>query len=325
MTTNTSPSYTFIDFFSGAGGFSLGFVKEGFHDLLAIENDNEAAATYSQNFPSSQVIINDIRSVHSLKILEKILTPPDVIIASPPCEPFTAANPRRHKKPWARFYEDPQGDLIFHTIRLIGDLTPKFFVVENVVPMVDGEGKSILKEEFSKIGYSKLYFNFLSAEKYGNPSARNRLFISNIHLEFQQKKHITVNDALMGLPSPSIPNEIHNHSYVHFTHQVKDKAYKVKKGQAAVYFRGAISEKKQWIKLDGQKFSPTIMGKSRFIHPSEDRALTPREHARLMTYPDTFEFIGSISSVYNQIGESVPPIISQSIAKKIKIKLDDLI
>ncbi|GAG77591.1 unnamed protein product, partial [marine sediment metagenome] len=260
-----------------------------------------------------------------LEILKEIEGPPDVIIASPPCEPFTAANPRRHKKPWARFYEDSQGDLIFHTTRIIGDLSPKLFVVENVVPMVDGEGRSILKEEFAKIGYNKIHFNFVSVEKHGNPSARNRLFISNIHLELQKKKLVSVEDALFGLPSPSLPNEIHNHSYVHFTHQVKDKAFKVKKGQAAVYFRGAVSEKKQWIKLDEKTISPTIMGKSRFIHPSEDRALTPREHARLMTYPDNFEFIGSISSVYNQIGESVPPIVSQSIAKKVKIKLDDLI
>ena len=323
MTTNPSP-YTFIDLFSGAGGFSLGFVKENFSDLLSIEIDEEAAATYSRNFTDSQMIIQDIRKVHSLEILEKIQTIPDIIIASPPCEPFTAANPRRYKKPWSRFYEDPQGDLIFHTIRLIGDLSPKFFVVENVVPMVDGEGKDILKEEFAKIGFSKIHFNFISAEKHGNPSARNRLFISNVHLDLPKKRKVTVSDALMDLPSPSVPNEMYNHSYVHFSHQVKDKAYKVKKGQAAVYYKGAVSEKKQWIKLDDQKIAPTIMGKSRFIHPSEDRALTPREHARLMAYPDTFEFIGSISSTYNQIGESVPPIISQAIAKKIKNKLDNL-
>ncbi len=323
MTTNPHP-YTFADLFSGAGGFSLGFAKEGFHDLLAIEKDEEAAATYSQNFPSSKVIVEDIRKIHSLEIFKSIQISPDVILASPPCEPFTAANPRRHKKPWARFYEDPQGDLIFHTVRLIGDLSPKFFVVENVVPMTDGEGKNIMQEEFAKIGFGKIHFNFISAEKYGNPSARNRVFISNVHLDLQKARPVTVNDALKSLPSPSLPNEKHNHSYVHFSHQVKDKAYKVKKGQAAVYFRGAVSEKKQWIKLDEQKIAPTIMGKSRFIHPSEDRALTPREHARLMSYPDTFEFKGSISSVYNQIGESVPPIISQLIARKIKNKLDDL-
>jgi DNA (cytosine-5)-methyltransferase 1 len=319
--SKNSPNLTFIDLFSGAGGFSLGFVQEGFKDLMAIEIDIEPAETYSWNFPQSSVVVKDVRQLHSLEILEEIKEPPDVILASPPCEPFSAANPNRLDSAWSRFYEDPQGDLIFHAIRIIGDLSPKFFVIENVVPMIGQEGKEIVKKEFRKVGYEKVYFNVVDAEKHGCPSIRKRVFISNIHLSLPKKKSNTVIDVLKDLPSPSEPNDLPNHSFAHFPQQVSNKADKIRPGYAAVFFRGAKLEHKNWIKLTSNECAPTVMGKSRFIHPTETRAITPREQARLMTYPDDFEFKGAHSSTYNQIGESVPPIVSRLIAQKIKEKI----
>jgi DNA (cytosine-5)-methyltransferase 1 len=312
---------TFVDLFSGAGGFSLGFVQKGFRDLLAIEMDSEPAETYSWNFPHSSVIIEDIRKIHSLEILEKIKESPDVILASPPCEPFSAANPNRLDSAWERFYEDPQGDLIFHAIRIIGDLSPKFFVIENVVPMINQEGKEILGNEFQKVGFDNIQFNVIDAEKHGCPSIRKRVFISNTHLSIPKRRSITVGEALGDLPSPSAPNDFHNHTFTHFPQQVSDKVHKIREGHAAVFFKGAKMEHKNWIKLSKNEIAPTVMGKSRFIHPTESRALTQREQARLMTYPDSFEFKGAYSSIYNQIGESVPPTISNLIAKKVKEKI----
>ena len=315
------PDLTFMDLFSGAGGFSLGFVQEGFKDLMAIEMDKEPAETYSWNFPKSTIITKDIRKIHSLEILDIIEESPDAILASPPCEPFSAANPNRLDSAWSRFYEDPQGDLIFHALRIIGDLSPKAFVIENVVPMINQEGKTILKDEFRKIGVEEVYFNVIDAENHGCASIRKRVFISNFHFSLPKKKIVTVAEALTELPSPTEPNTVPNHSFTHFPQQVSNKAYKIRKGHAAVFFRGSKLEHKNWIKLDGNENAPTAMGKSRFIHPSETRAVTPREQARLMTYPDNFEFKGIHSSMYNQIGESVPPLISRLIAQKIKEKI----
>ena len=65
------------------------------------------------------------------------------------------------------------------------------------------------------------------------------------------------------------------------------------------------------------------MGKSRFIHFDQDRALTIREHGRLMTFPDYYEFTGTVEEMYNQVGEAVPPLISYLIAKKIKEKISE--
>ncbi len=314
--------FSFVDLFSGTGGFSLGFVQEGFIDKLAIEKDESAAKTYTHNFPKSKVWIRDIRTVHSLEIIDKIGEEIDVVLASPPCEPFTAANPRRKKTPFERFYDDPQGDLIFHATRIIGDLSPKYFVIENVLPIVDAEGKEIIKEEFKTVGYSKIHFNFISCEKYGCPSYRNRVFISNVHFDLMPKRRIKVADSILDLSSPAYPNDVPNHFRLPFPKQVKKEGLGIRKGQSAVYFKGASRENRNWTKLDEKDVAPTIMGKSRFIHPIEDRPLSVREQARLMGFPDDFVFTGSVEGMFNQIGEAVPPVISKQIAKVIKTKLE---
>ncbi|MHA1198961.1 MAG: DNA cytosine methyltransferase [Candidatus Heimdallarchaeaceae archaeon] len=318
---NTSASYNFIDLFSGAGGFSLGFSILGFHDLLAIEQNETAASTYKLNFPSSQIILNDIRTIHGLEIIDHVQDKIDIVLASPPCEPFTSANPRRMKTPWERFYQDPQGDLIFHAIRIIGDLEPDFFVIENVIPIAEKEAQSIIKEELSTVGYEKIHFNFVSAEKHGCPSVRRRVFISNLKFQLPSRSVISVKNAISTLPSPNYPNDYQGHFTFPFAKQAESKALKIRVGDAAVRFKGAKGEIRNWVKLDENDICPTVMGKSRFIHPTENRPLTIREQARLVSYPDTFHFLGSVGEMFNQIGESVPPVVSKEIAEKIKNRL----
>ncbi|MBY8999507.1 MAG: DNA cytosine methyltransferase [Candidatus Heimdallarchaeota archaeon] len=311
-------SFTFIDLFSGAGGFSLGFLQEGFKDLLAIEIDDGAVQTYNLNFPNTPMMNGDIRDIHSLQIQSKLKSSPDVILASPPCEPFTSANTARHKDPFDRFFADPQGDLIFHAIRIIGDLSPSYFVIENVVPIMNGVGKELITTEFANAGFEKIYFNVINAEKHGCPSERTRVFISNIRLKLPTMREISTGEAIGNLPDSSYPNEFLNHFTLSFPKRVSDKIHRIKKGEAAVHFSGAVEEKKTWIKLDPRKVADTIMGKSRFIHPDEDRPLTVREHARLMSFPDSFIFTGKVDSAFNQVGEAVPPIISKHIASIVR-------
>ena len=314
-------NHSFIDLFSGAGGFSHGFKQLGFEDLLAIEQNDTAANTYSYNYPDSKVIVNDIRRIHSLGILNELESDVDVILASPPCEPFTSANSKRMKTPWERFYVDPQGDLIFHATRIIGDLQPKFFIIENVLPITEGESGQILQDEFEKIGYDKIFFNHISAERHGCPSVRKRVFISNIRLHLPRRKQVTVKDAIDDLPSPNYPNDYQGHFVLPISRQAEKKALKLRVGEAAVYFKGAKGEFRNWIKLIEEDVCPTVMGKSRFLHPTLNRSLTIREHARLLSFPDSFHFTGSIEEMFNQIGESVPPIISTGIAQIIKSRL----
>ncbi len=314
--------YTFCDLFAGAGGFSSGFVKAGFRDLCAIEINETHARSYKYNNKSAYIFRRNIRNVHSIDIINKIGKQPTVILASPPCESFTSANKKRQKTPWDRFFKDSMGDLIFEAIRIIGDLEPVYFVIENVVPMINGEGKSIIKDEFEQVGYNNVYFNVIEASQHGCPSRRNRVYMSNLSLKLKRNKPPTVEEAIGDLPEVNELHHVKNHVHLPFPKRVLKRVHKLSEGQSAVYFRGAKTEKTNWMKLPKASVAPTVMGKSRFIHYGKNRPLTVREHARLMGFDDSYFFSGRIDQQYDQVGEAVTPIISRLIAEKIMKKTE---
>lgn len=126
----------------------------------------------------------------------------------------------------------------------------------------------------------------------------------------------SVKDAFQGLTDPFSSHTFMNHSILYPSHQHAKKIPKTKINGALVYFRGGHNKTfRNYIRLDPNSPAPTIMGKSRFIHPWDHRLCTVREHARLMSYPDSFEFIGPQGWQYNHVGESVPPILSKEIAE----------
>ena len=88
-----------------------------------------------------------------------------------------------------------------------------------------------------------------------------------------------------------------------------------------MFFRGANKEYGNFTRLSWNMLAPTVMGKSRFIHPLDDRLLTPREHARLMSYPDNHLFLGTIDQQFNLVGESVPPFLTFLMGKLFRKKL----
>ncbi|MHA1229243.1 MAG: DNA cytosine methyltransferase [Candidatus Helarchaeota archaeon] len=315
--------YKVIDLFCGAGGFALGFQKAGFQILCAIDQNEQVLNTYSRNISCEFVINADISTLHSLDIINLvgISNLPDVIIASPPCEPYTAANYKRRKKPLQRLYDDPIGRLVLDAIRLIGDLNPKAFVIENVKGLIEGDLKDALIREFEYVGIKKIYFNILNAEHYGCPSKRSRVFISNVELKLKREKITPDQYVINVLPENSIYEPLPNHNEITIMKSYMNKLAKLKQGGALVYFRSARGKKhpiRNWVRLKPYELAPTVMGNSRFIHPFEDRALTVREHARLMTFPDDYTFIGGIESQFDQVGEAVPPLLSYKIAIKIK-------
>ena len=309
----------FIDLFAGGGGFSRGFVEAGYKPILAIDNDESCIESYRENFPDTIIWNKDIRKVHGIEILDEV-DGADVIIASPPCEAFTTVSKTIMKDPLDRLYTDLRGRLTLKAIELIGDLQPKVFVVENVPGIMINPIPRYIKKEFSRIGYNKIYFNLLKAHDYGSPSVRKRVFISNIRIEPKKNRgNIVVEEAFRNLPDPRYPNKIPNHIYIPLPERFRERVKRLKWGGALDYFLGGDKrEYKQFIRLHPRKLAPTIMGKSRFIHPYEDRMITIREQARLMGYPDNHIFHGTINEQYNQVGESVPPPLSKAIASYIK-------
>jgi len=316
--------YNVIDLFCGAGGFARGFVEVGFNVVLAIDNMEPVARTFKINFPETIVLCEDIKNIND-RILKRLLLGKqvDVVIGSPPCEPFTAANPRRKPNPLDRLYVDPIGQLVLHFIRIVDYVRPKIFIMENVPHIAEGELKRALREEFKRIGYNRIYFNLLKAEDYGTPSHRLRMFISNIPIKPRKRRgKITVEEALSSLPPPT--PEIPNHEPVPISPRKLRRISRLKWGQALVRFYGFMGKLyPNLIRLHPHKIAPTVLGCSRFIHPYEDRFLTVREQARLMGFPDDHIFLGGRDLQYNQVGEAVPVPLSKAIAQVVLEKLEE--
>ena len=318
--------YRYIDLFSGAGGFSEGFHQQGkFECLLAIDNFRPAALSFSANFPRTIVLMEDIKNVNSL-VLEEILGDEeiDLVIGSPPCEPYTGANPRRQREPIDRLYKDPQGQLTLHFIRIVGILKPRVFIMENVPAIMDDGLKYALIREFRRVGYNEIYFNVLRAEDYGTPSHRVRVFISNIRIAPKKRgKIVTVGEALSNMPEPGVLLPNHDPPPPLPIRKLK-RVSRLRYGDALIYYEGARQRRlPNLIRLDPSKPAPTVLGCSRFIHPYEDRFLTVREQARLMGFPDQFVFYGGREEQYNQIGEAVPVPLSRAIAEYVARLLDE--
>lgn len=315
--------YKLVDLFCGAGGFSLGFKLTGrFRHVLAIDNFPPAARTYKANFPEAIVLVEDIKDITGDDIVSLVGEDIDVVIGSPPCEPFTGSNPRREKEPLDRLYKDPMGQLTLHFIRIIADIKPKVFVMENVPAIMDNGLKVALKREFRRAGYDKIYFNILRAEDYGTPSHRLRVFISNIEIRPRKiKKRITVDEALRGLSI--LGNNVPNNEPPPLSPRKLKRISRLRWGQALIYYEGAKRRFPNLIRLNPNTIAPTVQGSSRFIHPYENRFLTVREQARLMGFPDMFVFYGGRDEQYNQVGEAVPVTLAKAVAEEVARKLDE--
>jgi DNA (cytosine-5)-methyltransferase 1 len=308
-----------VDLFCGAGGFTRGFEAEGFEVVLGVDNMVQAIESFKENFPKASVLVEDIQQLRSEDILSMV-GQVDVVIGSPPCEAFTGANPRRKPAPLDRLYDDPQGRLVLHYIRLVGDLKPSVFVMENVPALAEGPLREALRNEFARVGYTSVYFNLLRAEDYGTPSHRLRLFISNIRLKPPiSGRKVTVIEAIGDLPPPSSPHDIPNHELVPLSPKKQRRIGKLKWGEALIRYAGAEGKiYYNYVRLHPYRLAPTVMGSSRFVHPFEDRLLTVREQARLMGFPDNHVFRGGRDVQFDQVGEAVPPPLARAVASEVK-------
>lgn len=314
-----------LDLFCGAGGFSSGFTKISNGQHLVVDINSNALDTYSLNHPEAIVLQRDIYSLHSTEIENYLDGRPDIIIASPPCEEFSLANPKSEMSAAERIYGEGTARLVLDTIRLIGDLEPSVFVIENVAALVAAGGREIIEREFEKVGFENVHFNMVRAHQHGNPSQRLRLFISNLELDLPRMKAPTVIETIGDLPSLGIDSlldyrdPVPNHELSIISDRRLKQVRKTPWGRGVKHFKGPKSKiLPNWVRLYPDQIAHSIIGLGRFIHPYEDRLLTVREHARLMSYPDSFIFTGpSLSIQFEQVGESVPPLISSLIAQEV--------
>ncbi len=174
--------HTYCDLFCGCGGFSVGFKEAGFRPLGGIDVDKMACESYKTNI-TARVRNEDVTGVFGLDFTRWLGERPDIVLASPPCEGFSDANVGRIDDAWDRLY-NPPGSLTIEAIDWICDLDPRIgFIIENVPAIGDGPLAGYIADELARIGYGKVYFNMIRAERVGSPSKRPRYFISNIKFE----------------------------------------------------------------------------------------------------------------------------------------------
>ena len=163
----------YIDLFSGAGGFSLGFDNKGFENVFSIDIEPSFCETYKHNFSNHQLIEKDIcelsdSEIKYLKEFEEI----DVVIGGPPCQGFSIAGNIGRK-----FVDDPRNRLFKEFVRVVKVIKPKFFVMENVARVYThnkGKTRNEIIKDFEKLGYSVDY-NVLNSADYGVPQVRKRV------------------------------------------------------------------------------------------------------------------------------------------------------
>jgi DNA (cytosine-5)-methyltransferase 1 len=215
-------------------------------------------------------MITDISQFHSTEIQYALDGKPAVIIASPPCEEFSQANPKSKTPVAERIYRNGTARLLLDTIRIIGDLSPQVFVIENVTALLKQGGKEIIHQEFERVGVNDIYFNMIHAHKHGNPSKRLRLFISNIRLKLPRRSPPTVIDTIGDLPPLDMGTllnpgtRVPNHELQPLTKGRQKQVRKVVWGRGTRHFK--VSGTKclvNWIRLHPNQIATSIIGNSR--------------------------------------------------------------
>ena len=165
-----------VDLFAGAGGMTLGFEQAGFDVLAAVELDPIHASVHEYNFPFWTTICQSVTEITGREIRELSTIGDrdiDVVFGGPPCQGFSLMGKRN--------FDDDRNSLVSHFLRLVLDLNPKFFVMENVRGITIGKHQKILQsiiEEFKSHGYQVAEnYQVLNAAHYGVPQNRRRLFL----------------------------------------------------------------------------------------------------------------------------------------------------
>jgi len=296
-----------VSLFAGCGGLDYGFHKnESYTHVFVNDFDKDACSTYSANF-GIEPICRDIKEVETVPDC-------DIIIGGFPCQGFSMANPFRNEK-------DTRNDLYLEILRLLKLKKPSYFLLENVKGLLNmggydtpedkknhtGKILKIILNDLENCGY-KVKFKLFDIKDYEVPQKRQRVIIIGVRadIDFEPKWMdapnivLTLKDAIGDLPIESDLSIQHIGT----------------KHKCAV--TGYLGNRE----LKWDEPSPTITGRGGgsggpviHNHPSLQRRLTVRECARIQTFPDTFRFNGSISSMYKQIGNAVPCKFSEYLSK----------
>ena len=297
-TTTTTTQIRVASLFAGCGGLDYGFLQNPRYEHVFVNDfDKDACNSYERNF-KIKPMCGDIKQIETIPDC-------DIIIGGFPCQGFSMANPYRNEN-------DKRNELYLEVLRLIKLKTPKYFLLENVKGLLNmggyettedkknqtGKFMKIIINDLKECGYN-VSFKLFDIKNYDVPQKRQRVIIIGVRSDIQfapewpvaPNKIITLKEAIGDLPLE----------------------YDIKKQHIGTKHKCVVTGYLGNRELSWDEPSPTITGRGGgsggpviHNHPSLIRRLTVRECARIQTFPDSFEFAGSISSMYKQIGNAVP-------------------
>ena len=313
---------TVISTFAGCGGSSLGYSMAGFRELLAVEWDDNAVATFRLNFPDVPVYHGDIAALSVEDCLTMTGLQPgelDVLDGSPPCQGFSTAGKRQ--------IDDPRNGLFREYVRLLRGLQPRAFVMENVSGMVKGKMKLVFAEimrELKASGYV-VSARLMNAMYFGVPQSRERMIFVGVRSDLgltpshptARSKPITLREAI-GDVEPSERVELSGMSATLYPHirpgDDGGSAHERLYGRRSYFNTKRLS----WDRPSNT--IPKMIGHSigAFAHPDEPRNLAISEIKRAASYPDPFILVGQYQEQWARIGNSVPPLFMRAIAEHLR-------
>ena len=341
---------TVLDLFSGAGGLALGFQAAGFKTIAGIDNDKASLETFARNFPSAVTMCEDLSSTSDelVTFFKNLRNKIDVIVGGPPCQGFSIAG--------KRLIDDPRNSLYRHYIGIVDVIKPKYVVIENVPTirsMGGGKIASAIVQDLENLGY-EVQVMTVNASDYGVPQNRKRTFFvakkGDQPVVFPNPLtptlKITTEDAIGDLPlledyfddlpipyTKTFKNEyqrkmrqgsklLFNHWSVAHTEQTKSIIALVPDGgnykDLPKRLQGTRRVNIAWTRMASNLPSFTIdAGHNHHFHYKANRVPTVRECARIQSFPDSFVFLGNKTSQYRQVGNAVPPLLAEVLAKRI--------
>lgn len=307
---------TNIELFAGAGGLALGLDQAGLTGVEYVEFDHDACDTLRANRPNWNVVEGDIHDVDFTEYKGKV----DIVTGGFPCQAFSYAGKKMG-------FEDTRGTLFHEFARCVKEVQPKMFLAENVRGLLShdhGRTFETIINVFEGLGYTTQK-KVLNACYYGVGQKRERIVIVGIKNGLLDKIHFdyptpdetwtTLREALKDCPKSD------GESYSPKKKAVMDlvppggcwvdlpedvaKEY-MKKSYYSGGGRRGMARRISWDEPCLTLTTSPSQKQTERCHPEETRPFTIREYARIQSFPDEWEFCGSMGSQYKQIGNAVP-------------------
>lgn len=336
-----------IDLFCGIGGLSLGFEQAGFDVVSAIDMWSDAIKTYNHNRKKKVGQVISVEEFNDTTLKELLETEKITgVIGGPPCQGFSTVGQRDINDPRNKLYLE-----FYKTVKLS---KPDFFVIENVKGLLTLNKGAFVKDILNRfgengLGYS-ISYKLVNAADYGVPQNRYRVFFIGIKGKkftfpeslpyiLSAKDGISDLDGNEGEYNDKPENDFQkkmrgrlnkpfNHEFTSHTEQTVSIISQIPDGGNIKSLPREYWEVRKYNKaferMSSVRPSNTIdTGHRNYFHYSENRIPTARESARIQSFPDSFEILGTRGSQYKQIGNAVPPMLAKAIAEAIIKALND--